>query len=273
MKPPWLKAKIPSGPHYHHLKTMLGKLQLHTVCEEAQCPNLADCWDRQTATVMIMGDTCTRSCGFCAVKTGRPLPLDPLEPLHVAEAVSRLGLKHVVITSVDRDDLKDGGANHFAETIRQVKQHCPEMRVEVLIPDMKGRKENLEKIFSARPDFLNHNLETVRSLQQQVRPQSSYECSLSVLRAADAAGLIVKSGIMFGLGETEDEIRQTLYDLREEGKVRVLTLGQYLRPSPQHLEVRRYYSPQEFEFWKRYAKELGFEYVASGPLASTVPRP
>lgn len=266
MKPSWLKSKIPSGENYQRLKSLLRELNLHTVCEEAHCPNVADCWNRSTATIMIMGDTCTRSCGFCAVKTGRPGALDPQEPSHAAKAVAQLGLKHVVITSVDRDDLPDGGAAHFAETILELKRRCPETQIEVLIPDFKGKKEDLAHVFAAGPHILNHNLETVASLQRRVRPQADYARSLAVLRFAAESGLAAKSGIMLGLGESDAEIRETLVDLREAGKVRILTIGQYLRPTPDHLEVCKYYTPEEFDFWKSFAEELGFEYVASGPL-------
>ncbi len=266
MKPPWLKSKIPSGKNYFQLKAMLKELKLNTVCEEAHCPNIADCWERQTATVMIMGDTCTRSCGFCAVKTGKPLALDQQEPEHVAEAISRLGLKHVVITSVDRDDLPDGGAAHFAETIQKVKVKCPDTQVEVLIPDFRGKGEALSWVFAAKPHILNHNLETVRSLQKTVRPQADYERSLEVLRLADESGLVAKSGLMLGLGESDEELAEAISDLHHRGRVRILTLGQYLRPTPDHLEVQRYVSPAEFEEWARYAEGLGIEFVASGPL-------
>ncbi len=239
---------------------------MHTVCEEAKCPNIADCWQRSTATIMIMGDICTRSCGFCAVKTGKPIALDPFEPQHVAEALKSLSLKHVVITSVDRDDLPDGGAEHFAQTISLVKKQCPQTMVEVLIPDFKGQSDSLEKIFNAKPDVLNHNLETVASLQKQVRPQASYQTSLSVLARAAQAGLVAKSGIMLGLGEQEEEIQQALQDLKEKARVSILTIGQYLRPTPQHLEIKKYYHPDEFEHWREYALGLGFEHVASGPM-------
>ncbi|MDX1386498.1 MAG: lipoyl synthase, partial [bacterium] len=198
MKPAWIKSRIPHGKNYHNLKTLLRRLNLHTVCEEARCPNVADCWDRQTATVMIMGDICTRSCGFCAVTTGKPLGLDREEPAHVAEALAQLKLKHVVITSVDRDDLPDGGAKHFAETIRRVKQACPHTQVEVLIPDFKAQRKSLDLIFRSGPHVLNHNIETVPSLQKIVRPQASYESSLQVLQWAHEAGLIAKSGMMLG---------------------------------------------------------------------------
>ena len=266
MKPRWLKTKIPTGKNYHQLQRLLRELKLHTVCEEAHCPNVADCWNRQTATVMIMGDICTRSCGFCAVNTGKPLALDSQEPAHVAEAVSRLDLKHVVITSVDRDDLPDGGSRHFTQTIREVKARCPDTLVEVLIPDFRANRKDLERIFSARPHVLNHNIETVPSLQKSVRPQASYECSLKVLRWAAEAGLLAKSGIMLGLGETKAEVSQTLKDLRNQGKVSILTIGQYLRPTPRHLEVKSYIPPEEFAEWKKFAEDLGFPNVASGPL-------
>lgn len=266
MKPRWLKSKIPSGENYHRLKSLFKELKLNTVCEEAQCPNVADCWNRSTATIMIMGDICTRSCGFCAVKTGRPGVLDAQEPEHVAQAIARLGLRHVVITSVDRDDLPDGGAGHFAQTIREVKRLCPETQVEVLIPDFKGKATALDTLFSAGPHILNHNLETVASLQKQVRPQADYVRSLEVLRLASENGLVAKSGIMLGLGESDAEIRETLADLKARGKVAILTVGQYLRPTPAHLEVKKYYTPEEFEFWGAFAEDLGFEHVASGPM-------
>lgn len=265
MKPPWLKSRIPDGKNYHTLKAHLRRFKLHTVCEEARCPNVADCWNRQTATVMIMGDICTRSCGFCAVTTGKPLSLDREEPAHVAEALAHLNLKHVVITSVDRDDLPDGGASHFAETIRRVKSACPDTQVEVLIPDFKAQKKSLDLIFQAGPHVLNHNIETVPSLQKAVRPQASYHRSLRVLRWAHDAGLIAKSGMMLGLGETDGEIRQSIQDLQRAG-VSILTLGQYLRPTPRHLEVQRYLTPREFQSWKNFAEETGFLSVASGPL-------
>jgi lipoic acid synthetase len=245
---------------------MLRELDLHTVCEEARCPNVADCWNRQTATLMIMGDICTRSCGFCAVTTGRPLPLDPKEPGHVAEAIARLGLKHVVITSVDRDDLPDGGSTHFAQTIELLKQRCPETQVEVLIPDFKGHREDLQRVLDAAPHILNHNIETVPSLQSKVRPQARYETSLQVLSWAAGAGLVAKSGIMLGLGEADEEIAATIQDLKEQGRISILTLGQYLQPTPRHLPVQRYVPPEEFTAWKNYAESLGIASVASGPM-------
>ncbi len=266
MKPRWLKSRIPSGKNYRQLKGLLQELRLNTVCEEARCPNIADCWERQTATIMIMGDICTRSCGFCAVHTGRPQALDTQEPEHVAQAVARLNLRYVVLTSVDRDDLDDGGSAHFAQTISAVRQACPQTKIEVLIPDFRGDEAALSRVFLARPDVLNHNLETVPSLQKQVRPQAQYDRSLKVLRMAAEAGLIAKSGLMLGLGEQSEELLQTLRDLRNRGRVELLTLGQYLRPTPNHLEVERYYSPEEFENLKTYAMTLGFSNVNSGPL-------
>lgn len=265
MKPKWLKAKIPSGKNYHELKEILRRLKLHTVCEEAKCPNTAECWQSRTATVMIMGDTCTRRCAFCAVKTGSPQVLDPEEPMQVAKAVSELGLRHVVITSVDRDDLSDGGARHFAKTIREVRAQCPSAQIEVLVPDFKGQRDALKTLLEARPDILNHNIETVRSLQAHIRPQASYERSLDVLKFFTSSGCRTKSGLMLGLGETDHEIRDTLQDLKNAG-VSIVTIGQYLSPSRQQVPVNRFYKPEEFESWKKYAYSLGFEYVASAPF-------
>jgi lipoic acid synthetase len=215
---------------------------------------------------MIMGDICTRSCGFCAVTTGRPLALDPKEPEHVAEAIARLGLKHVVITSVDRDDLPNGGSEHFAKTIRALKSRCPQTQVEVLIPDFKGHRGDLQRVFDAGPHILNHNIETVPSLQPRVRPQAHYDRSLQVLRWAAEAGLVAKSGIMLGLGEEKEEIAETIGDLKEMGRISILTLGQYLQPTPRHLPVHRYVPPEEFAEWKDFAESLGIPSVASGPM-------
>ncbi len=266
MKPLWLKAKIPSGKNYHELKALLRASGLHTVCEEAQCPNLGECWNKRSATIMILGDTCTRSCGFCAVKTGKPPITDWQEPARVASAVQKLGLKHIVITSVDRDDLPDGGSEIFARTIEQVKKKDPTLVLEVLIPDFKGDLKALRRIFEAGPDILNHNLETVPRLQKTVRPQADYERSLFVLREAKKMGLQNKSGIMVGLGEEWGEIIQTLRDLREKTDCDVLTVGQYLSPSSEHLPVKQFYTPQEFEEIGRFAKSIGFPHVASGPF-------
>lgn len=266
MKPSWLKAKIPSGKGYHDLKELMRSSELHTVCEEAKCPNIGECWSRGSATIMILGDTCTRSCGFCAVKTGRPLQTDFEEPSRVAEAVSKLHLKHVVITSVDRDDLPDGGSEIFAQTIEKVRASDPNLIVEVLIPDFKGDPKLLQRVFKAGPHILNHNLETVERLQKKVRPQAGYARSLSVLEQAKKEGLTNKSGIMLGLGENWDEIVQTLKDLREKSDCDLLTIGQYLAPTKEHLPIEKYYTPQEFEEIGSVANSLGFKHAASGPF-------
>lgn len=266
MKPSWLKAKIPSGKGYHDLKELMRSSGLHTVCEEAKCPNIGECWSRGSATIMILGDTCTRSCGFCAVKTGRPLQTDFEEPSRVAEAVSKLHLKHVVITSVDRDDLPDGGSEIFAQTIEKVRASDPNLIVEVLIPDFKGDAKSLQRVFKAGPHILNHNLETVERLQKRVRPQAGYARSLYVLEQAKKEGLTNKSGIMLGLGENWDEIVQTLKDLREKSDCDLLTIGQYLAPTKEHLPIEKYYTPQEFEEIGSVANSLGFKHVASGPF-------
>ncbi len=266
MKPAWLKAKIPAGKNYLDLKNLIHSSGLHTVCEEAKCPNLGECWAKRSATIMILGDTCTRSCGFCAVKTGRPGKADEAEPQRVAEAVSKLGLRHIVITSVDRDDLADGGSEIFARTIREVRQKNKDLILEVLIPDFHGQEEALQRVFDAGPDILNHNLETVARLQKQVRPQANYERSLFVLEQAKKFGLVNKSGIMLGLGEDWEEILQTLKDLREKSDCEMLTVGQYLAPTAAHLPVEKFYTPEEFEKIGSLARELGFTRVASGPF-------
>jgi len=266
MKPAWLKAKIPSGRNYTELKALLRGSGLHTVCEEAQCPNLGECWNKRSATIMILGDTCTRSCGFCAVKTGKPKFTDWQEPERVGKAVAQLGLRHIVITSVDRDDLPDGGSEIFARTIELVKKQDPKLVLEVLIPDFKGEPQALRRVFEAGPDILNHNLETVPRLQKTVRPQANYERSLFVLSEAKRFGLQNKSGLMLGLGEALEEVQQTLRDLRAQADCDILTLGQYLSPSAAHLPVSRYWTPEEFEELGRYAKALGFPHVASGPF-------
>ncbi len=266
MKPSWLKARIPSGKNFHELKEMFRSLNLHTVCEEAKCPNLGECWNNRSATLMILGDTCTRSCGFCAVKTGKPLVADWEEPLRVAKAVEKIGLRHIVITSVDRDDLPDGGSEIFARTIEEIKKRDQKLVLEVLIPDFKGDLQSLKRVFEAGPDILNHNLETVPRLQKTVRPQANYERSLFVLEQAKRFGLVNKSGIMVGLGEEWAEILQTLKDLREKTDCDLLTVGQYLAPSDKHLPVQKFYTPQEFEEIRQIAQSLGFPHVASGPF-------
>lgn len=264
-KPAWLRAKIPGGTVYQETTRIVREHKLHTVCESAQCPNLGECWSRKTATIMILGNICTRSCGFCAVQTGRPTELDRDEPRRVAEAIRLMGLKHAVITSVARDELLDGGAAIWAETIRAVREENPQTAIEVLIPDFKGRWQDLETVLAARPDILNHNVETVPRLHKQVRPQAKYERSLEMLRRAKAAGFVTKSGLMLGIGEKDDEIAATLRDMAAD-KLDILTLGQYLRPSAQHLPLHRWVTPEEFAHWKQFGLGLGFRVVESGPL-------
>jgi lipoic acid synthetase len=241
------------------------ELELHTVCEEAGCPNIYECWADHTATFMILGDRCTRACGFCLVDTRKPLPLDPDEPARVAAAIAHLGLEHAVITSVARDDVPDGGAAAFAATIRATRKRAPATRVEVLIPDCKGDPDALDVIFDARPDVLNHNLETVARLQRAARPSAAYARSLAVLARAREAGLHTKSGLVLGMGETDDEVRGAIVDLHNVG-VDVLTLGQYLRPSSRHLPVVRWWTPDDFAGFGAFARDLGFTHVESGPL-------
>ena len=264
-RPEWMKVRARLGDDYRALKTMMRQLDLHTVCEEAGCPNIYECWADRTATFMILGDRCTRACGFCLVDTRRPLPLDPEEPARVAEAVARMGLAHAVVTSVARDDVPDGGAAGFAATIRAVRARTPATTVEVLIPDCKGDAAALDVVFDARPDVLNHNLETVARLQRAARPSAGYARSLAVLARAKAAGLTTKSGIILGMGETAGEVRGALADLRGVG-VDILTVGQYLRPSPAHLPVVKWWHPDEFADLGAYARGLGFAHVESGPL-------
>ena len=264
-KPNWLRARIPGGPIYQETTKIVHEHKLHTVCESAQCPNLGECWSRKTATIMILGNICTRSCGFCAVQTGRPTELDRDEPRRVAEAIRLMGLKHAVITSVARDELTDGGAGIWAETIRAVREENPNTAIEVLIPDFKGRWQDLETVLAAKPDILNHNVETVPRLHKQVRPQAKYERSLEMLRRAKAAGFVTKSGLMLGIGERDEEIAATLRDMAAD-KLDILTLGQYLRPSAQHLPLYRWVTPEEFAHWKQFSLDLGYRVVESGPL-------
>ena len=269
--PDWVKARMPSGETYHELKDLLRGLNLNTVCEEARCPNVGECWDQRTATVMILGDTCTRACGFCAIKTGRPTWFDDDEPRRVAEAVAEMHLDHVVVTSVARDDLPDGGAGAFAATIRELRQRSPGMGVEVLIPDFNGAEAPLRDVMAAGPDILNHNLETVRRLQQPVRKRARWDRTLSVLERAKAYAVDyghevhTKSSLMVGLGETRDEMTECFTALREVD-VDILTIGQYLRPTMDHLPLIRYYHPDEFAEMKAEALALGFKHVESGPL-------
>ncbi len=266
-RPEWLKVRAPSGETYHWLKRLMRSKALHTICEEANCPNIAECWGRGTATFLIMGHICTRSCGFCDVATGRPEPLDWGEPQRVAEAVRAMNLKHVVITSVNRDERADGGAPIFALTIRRVRALNPDCTVEVLIPDFKGNRAALEIVMREQPDILNHNVETVPRLFKRVQPQDRYEWALATLRNAKEIqpDAITKTGIMLGLGETPEEVIEVMRDLRAID-VDILTLGQYLQPSKRHLPIERYYTPEEFAEFRRIGYEMGFKWVESGPL-------
>lgn len=266
-RPPWIRVKAPSGETYQQVHNLMRSKTLHTVCEEAQCPNIGECWGRGTATFLMMGDTCTRSCGFCDIKTGRPSPLDWAEPNRVAESVRAMGLRHVVITSVNRDERPDGGAPIFAMVIKRIRQLQPGCSIEVLIPDFKGNPDALKIVMDAQPEILNHNVETVPRLFKKVQPQDNYEWALATLRNAKQMQPLVltKSGIMVGLGETFDEVVEVMRDLANVG-VDILTLGQYLQPSKKHLPVERYYTPAEFDKLKEIGLELGFKWVESGPL-------
>ncbi len=266
-KPDWLRAKAPVGDNFHNLKKLARGLGLHTVCESAQCPNIGECWDNHTATFMLLGDICTRRCGFCAVPKGKPGPIDWQEPARVAEAVATLGLRHAVVTSVNRDDDNLGGARVFAETIRQIRELTPGCRVEVLIPDFQGLDEPLQVVLDAQPDILNHNTETVPRLYRVVRSGARYERTLRLLENAKklSPAMVTKSGVMVGLGETATELIEVFRDLGSRG-VDILTVGQYLRPSRDHLPIARFYTPDEFRTLKDTALEHGFRHVESGPL-------
>jgi len=263
--PEWIRAQLPTKPAFFELREMVKELKLHTVCESASCPNIGECWTRRALTIMIMGDICTRSCRFCDVTTGRPLPLDPDEPRRVAEMLSRLSLEHTVITCVDRDDLPDFGARHWAQTITAVKQACPEMTLEILAGDFKGKTENVDIVLEAEPDVFSHNLETVPRLSRQVRVQASYPRSYTILEHARRRGAVTKTGLMLGLGETRDEVEEVLRQVADLG-VDIVTLGQYLSPSKQHLPIERYVHPDEFAALKDYALGCGIAHVESGPL-------
>jgi lipoic acid synthetase len=264
-KPSWLRARLPSGPGYAAVRELVEGQGLHTVCQSAQCPNLGECWSRGTATVMILGNICTRSCNFCAIQTGRPTELDFGEPARVADAVARMNLRHVVITSVARDELTDGGAGVWAATIRAVRHRNPQTAIEVLVPDFKGHLPDVDTVLAARPDIFNHNVETVERLQKPVRVQARYDRSRAVLRHAKTRGFTIKTGIMLGLGERPEEIEQTLRDIVSD-KVEILTIGQYLQPTPQHLPVDRWVTPEEFQHWKQFGLSIGLGVVESGPL-------
>jgi lipoic acid synthetase len=266
-KPEWLKVRLPAGQNYGRIKHLMRSQGLHTVCEEAMCPNIGECWNRGTATFLLMGDTCTRSCGFCHIKTGRPQRLDEDEPRRVAETVLAMNLSHCVLTSVNRDELPNGGAHIFANTIREIRQRLPYCTIEVLIPDFKGSLPALQEVMAARPEILNHNTETVPRLYRTVRPQANYQQTLRLLANAKALDpdSLTKSGLMVGLGETKEEVLAVMRDLREH-RLDILTIGQYLRPSPLHLPVYRYVHPAEFEELHQVGMDMGFRWVESGPL-------
>ena len=264
-KPTWLRAKLPSGPGFTATRKLVDGKNLHTVCQSAQCPNLGECWSRGTATVMILGNICTRSCNFCAIATGRPTELDLGEPARVAEAVATMSLRHCVVTSVARDELADGGASVWAATIRAIRYRNPQTAIEVLVPDFKGKMSDVDTVLDAKPDIFNHNVETVERLQKPVRVQARYDRSRSVLRHAKSRGFVTKTGIMLGLGETQEEIAQTLRDIASDG-TNILTIGQYLQPTPQHLPVARWAPPEEFQHWKEFGLSVGLGVVESGPL-------
>ena len=265
--PPWIRTRVVEGENYKELKQLVQSRRLHTVCEEARCPNIFDCWSRRSATFMILGDVCTRACRFCAVTSGRPVELDIGEPLRVAESVAELGLRHAVITSVDRDDLADGGAAIFARTIKAIRRRSPNTTIEVLTPDFQGDMAAVQTVVEARPDIFNHNTETVPRLYARIRPKAVYANSLSLLRHVKrlAPDMVTKSGLMVGLGETEEELLDVFRNMRAHD-IDVLTVGQYLRPSKKHAEVARYYRPEEFVQLKQQAVAMGFGHVESGPM-------
>jgi lipoic acid synthetase len=264
-KPDWLRVKLPTGHEYAKVRNLVEEHKLHTICESGNCPNMGECWGAGTATFMILGNICTRSCGFCAVATGMPSAVDWQEPARVANSVKLMGVKHAVITSVDRDDLKDGGSIIWVETVESIRNASPGTTLETLIPDFAGKWENLQRIIDVRPEIVSHNLETVRRLTREVRIQAKYDRSLEVLKRLKEGGCKTKSGVMLGLGETEEEILETLRDLNAN-QVDILTLGQYLQPTPKHLPVAEFVTPERFAFYKEYALSLGFRYVESGPL-------
>ena len=264
-KPNWLRVKLPIGENYRKVRGLVDQHNLHTICESGSCPNMGECWGEGTATFMILGNICTRSCGFCAVVTGKPEEVDEFEPGRVAESVKIMGVKHAVITSVDRDDLKDGGAEIWAQTVRAIRYKSPGTTLETLIPDFAGKWENLQKIIEVAPEIVSHNLETVRRLTKQVRIQAKYDRSLEVLFRLKKGGMRTKSGVMLGLGETEEEVLETMSDLRQVG-VDILTIGQYLQPTPKHLPIAEFIHPEMFDLYKSKGLEMGFRYVESGPL-------
>ncbi|MFN8775457.1 MAG: lipoyl synthase [Flavobacteriales bacterium] len=264
-KPKWLRVKLPTGENYRMVRSLVDEHKLHTICESGNCPNMGECWGEGTATFMILGNICTRSCGFCAVATGKPLEADPLEPARVARSIQLMKVKHAVITSVDRDDLPDGGAEIWYQTVQAVRRLAPGTTMETLIPDFAGKWENVQRIIDAAPEIVSHNLETVRRLTRQVRIQAKYDRSLEVLRRLKRAGMRTKSGVMLGLGESHDEVIETMEDLRRV-EVDILTLGQYLQPTPKHLPVSEFVTPERFAEYRERGLSMGFRYVESGPL-------
>jgi len=264
-KPSWLRAKLPTSPQYKNVRNIEDNSSLHTVCQSAQCPNMGECWSRRTATVMILGNTCTRACTFCAIQTGRPSELDLAEPARVAMGIQKMGLRHAVITSVSRDDLKDGGAAVWAATIRAIRYRNPDTAIEVLIPDFRGNTEHLDTVLAAKPDILNHNMETVKRLQRPVRKTASWEVTSKILVHAKSRGFTTKSGLMLGIGEEEHEIEEIIRHLAAIG-VDILTIGQYLQPTREHRKLFRWVTPDEFVRWKAFGLELGIGVVESGPL-------
>ena len=264
--PPWFKVRLQQGPDYRDIRQVVDRLGLHTICEEARCPNIWECWNNRTATFLILGDICTRRCHYCSVTTGKPLAVDREEPLRVAQAVQAMRLRHAVITSVNRDELNDGGAGIFAKTTRQVRQLNPSCTVEVLIPDFEGNHAALQTVADARPEILNHNIETVERLFPDVRPQGKYRRSIELLKRAKQMGMTIKSGLIIGMGETAEEIKTVMHDLRAVS-CDILTIGQYLQPTRQHLPVSRFYHPDEFAAFKEEGLTLGFRHVEAGPLA------
>lgn len=264
-KPKWLRVKLPTGESYRNVRKLVDEHKLHTICESGSCPNMGECWGEGTATFMILGNICTRSCGFCAVQTGRPEEVDLFEPGRVANSVKLMGVKHAVITSVDRDDLKDGGANIWAQTIRAIRKQSPETTLETLLPDFAGKWENLKIVTDIAPEIVSHNIETVRRLTKEVRIQAKYDRSLEALFRIKKAGMRTKSGIMLGLGETHEEVLESMQDLRSVG-TDIVTLGQYLQPTQKHIPVAEFVTPERFEEYKRKGLEMGFKYVESGPL-------
>mgnify|MGYP006357919759 FL=1 len=264
-KPEWLKVKLPIGEEYRKVRGIVDNNKLHTICESGNCPNMGECWGAGTATFMILGNICTRSCKFCAVATGKPLAVDKTEPQRIAESVKLMKVKHCVITSVDRDDLKDGGSEIWAETIRKVREISQGTTMETLVPDFAGKWENLERVMQEKPEIMSHNLETVRRLTKEVRVQAKYDRSLEALKRINAFGLRTKSGVMLGLGETREEVLETMNDLYQNG-VHILTLGQYLQPTKEHLPIAEFVNPAVFKEYKQIGLEMGFKYVESGPL-------